>query len=122
MRPAWRLRITDIEWRLSGARLEKTKKYSAPYACGLGMKHRAVAGYLFGVIVNRALEAIMSEASRLGLEDKVMPNDAQGFQIGRASGAVPLLFKPAPFLCGPRAPGGAILSFGHAASKRIRCG
>jgi hypothetical protein len=73
-------------------------------------------------VVNRDLEAIIGEASILGLEDQIIPNDAQGFKIGRASGALLLLFKPALFFCGPGAACGAILCLGQAASKRIRCG
>jgi hypothetical protein len=52
-------------------RLEKFEvpRHSAPYACRLGMKRRAVAGYLFDVVVNRAPETFMGEASCLGFEN-----------------------------------------------------
>jgi hypothetical protein len=64
----------------------------------------------------------MRETTILGLKNQIVPNDPQRLQISGASGAILLLFKPALFLCGPRAPGGSILSLGHATSKRIRCG
>jgi hypothetical protein len=53
------------------------------------MKRRAVAGYLFGVVVNRDPETFMGLASRLGLEDQIVTNDPQGFKIGRAACALP---------------------------------
>jgi hypothetical protein len=43
------------------------------------MKRRAVAGYLFGVVIHRDLEPVVSVAARVGSEDQIVPNDAQGF-------------------------------------------
>jgi hypothetical protein len=85
------------------------------------MKRRAVARNLAGIVVNRDPETFMRVASRLGLENQMVPNDPQRFQIVRAACAVQFLLIPALFLCGIGAGGGAILSLGHAASKRIRC-
>jgi hypothetical protein len=90
------------------------------YACRLGVKRRAVARYLSGVVVNRDLETFVSVTPRLGLENQIVANDTKGFQIGRAASAFPLLLKPALFLGGIGAGGGPILSLGHGASKRIR--
>jgi hypothetical protein len=84
------------------------------------MKRRAVASYLASVVVNRDPETFVGVTSRLGLENQIVPNDPQRFQIGRAACAFPLLLKPALFLCGIGAGGGSILGLGHAASKRIR--
>jgi hypothetical protein len=61
------------------------------------MKRRAVARQLACVVINRDLEAVVSVAPILGTENQIVPNDPQGFKIGRASGAVPLVFKLAPF-------------------------
>jgi hypothetical protein len=83
------------------------------------VKRRSVARYLARVVVNRNPETFVSIAARLGLEDQIIPNDAQRFKIGRASGAILLLFKPALFLCGIGAGCGAILCLGHGASKQI---
>jgi hypothetical protein len=44
-------------------------RHSAAYTCRLGMKRCAVAGYLFDVVVNRAPETFMGEASCLGFEN-----------------------------------------------------
>jgi hypothetical protein len=82
------------------------------------MKRRAVASYLFGIVVNRDPETFMGVTSRLGLEDQIIANDPQRFQIGRAGGVCMLLLKPALFFCGIRPRCGSILSFGHSAFKR----
>jgi hypothetical protein len=82
------------------------------------MKRRAVASDLASVVVNRDPETFVGIASRLGLEDQIVPNNPESFQIGRAAGAFPLLLKPALFFCGIRAGGGTILSLGHSAFKR----
>jgi hypothetical protein len=54
------------------------------------VKRCSVAGYLFGVVVNRDLEAIIGKASRVGLENQVILNHPERFQIGCAAGAFPL--------------------------------
>jgi hypothetical protein len=49
------------------------------------MQRRSVAGYLFGVVVNGDPETFMGEVSHVGLENQIVPNDPQRFQIGRAA-------------------------------------
>jgi hypothetical protein len=84
------------------------------------MKRCAVAGYLFGVVVDGDPETFVGETPRLGLEDQIVADHAQRLQIGRTSGAILLLFKPTLFLGCIGAGGGSILGLGHATSKRIR--
>jgi hypothetical protein len=57
-----------------------------------------VACYLVDVVVNRDPETFVGVTSRLGLEDQVVPNDPQRFQISRAACAFPILFEPVLFL------------------------
>ena len=90
------------------------------YACGLGMKRRAVAGYLASVVVDGDPETFVGVTSRPRLEDQIVPDDAQRFQIGSAPGALPFLLEAALLFGGIGAGSGPVLSLGHAASKPIR--
>jgi len=82
------------------------------------MKRRAVARYLASIVVNRDPETFVGVASRLGLENQIVADDPERFQIGRAGGAFLILLKPALFFCGIRPRRGSILSLGHSAFKR----
>jgi hypothetical protein len=84
------------------------------------MKRGAVACYLASIVVNRDCETFVGLTPILGLEDQIVSNDAQGFKIGGASGAILLLLKLALFLGCIGAGGGAILCLGHGASKRSK--
>lgn len=84
------------------------------------MKRCAVAGYLFGVVVNGDPETFVGVTPRLGFENQIVPKDPERFQVGRAGGALLLFLKPALFFCGIGAGGGPILCLGHAALKRSR--
>jgi hypothetical protein len=85
------------------------------------VKRGAVASYLAGIVVNCDPETFMCMTAIVSLEDQIISNDPERFKIGSAPGAIPILFKPSLFLCGPRATGGAILCLGHSPLKPIRC-